>query len=251
MKYILLKNKSFYLLFVASLLPIASFADENEARLGVGVNYSVDFQSYHGNDQIYNALPVFFYDNNKVYIEGNEAGVYLLKDSKNELRLNAYYDGNTFDPSGRVKDLNKRDWSVMAGGSYMRITPYGGIKAQVGTDVLSRSKGTVATLSYVAALDTGKWSIYPELGLQWNDAKYNQYYFGVSKAEAERSHLPEFTPHNSIHPYASLNVNYKVNKHWNAFAGLDVAFLSDEQRESPMTDRRLDIEPSIGFMYRF
>lgn len=246
------KSLFFCVLSTSTLSSAFVFADDADAaRLGLGINYSVNYQVYHGDDVNHSILPVIFYDNKKVYIEGSEAGVYLVNNDNNELRLNAYYDGSEFDPAGKVRALNKRDWSIMAGVSYMRITPYGGFKAQIGTDVLSRSKGTVASLAYLAELNTGKWSIYPELGMQWNDSKYNQYYYGVSAEEAERSHLKEYHLDQSVQPYASLNVNYKVTRDWNAFAGLDLTYLSDTQSKSPMVNRRLDITPSIGIMHRF
>ncbi len=100
----------------------------------MGFNYSVNFQAYKGHKTSQTLLPVFFYDNDKFYIEGDDAGYYLFKDDKNQLRLDAHYDGNTYDPSGELYLLDKRKWSVLAGASYMRITPYGGFKARLNTD---------------------------------------------------------------------------------------------------------------------
>lgn len=239
--------------FVGILLSSSAiYADDvQKPELSIGANYSVDFQPYKGKRTYQSTLPTAFFDNDKVYLEGDEAGVYLLNDDKNELRLNVAYDGNSYDPSGALSGLDRRKWSVMAGGSYMRITPYGGFKAQVGTDVLSRSKGTVATASYVAEIKKDKWSFYPELGLQWNDAKYNQYYYGVSDTESQRTGIGAYKPNSSINPFLGISTNYDFSKHWSAFGTLDVDFLSKEQTNSPMIARHTDINPSIGIKYKF
>ncbi|WP_343596161.1 MipA/OmpV family protein [Acinetobacter sp.] len=245
-----LRNIKISLLVIVSFSPIISYAGDSE-KLKVGLNYSLDFQQYKGKKTTSSLLPVVFYDNQKQYIEGSELGLYLLNDDKNQLRLNAYYDGSYFEPSGAVSALKTRKWSVMSGASYMRITPFGGFKAQIGTDILSRSKGTVATLSYLAELDIDKWSIYPEIGYQWNDRKYNQYYYGISQSEAENSGLSVYTPKDSIQPYASLNFSYDLTKTWNIVGGVDINYLSKQQYNSPMVKNRLDISPSLGFIFKF
>lgn len=43
-------------------------------------------------------MPQAFYDNNRLYIEGSEAGYYPYKDAQNEWRLTASYDSRSFDP---------------------------------------------------------------------------------------------------------------------------------------------------------
>ncbi len=225
--------------------------DAQQPALSIGANYTIDYQPYKGKRTYQSVLPTGFYDNGRFYLEGDEAGIYLLNDEHNELRLNAAYDGNSYDPSGVLAGLERRKWSVMAGGSYMRITPFGGFKAQIGTDVLSRSKGTVATASYVAEITKGKWSFYPEIGLQWNDAKYNQYYFGVTPEETQRTGIATYQPSSSIHPYMSLATDYEFSKHWSAFGTLNVDFLSKQQSNSPMIDRHTDFYPSIGIKYKF
>ena len=225
--------------------------DQQQSSLSVGLNYSMGIQPYQGKRTYQSVLPTAFFDNDKVYLEGDEAGVYLLNDDKNELRLNAYYDGSSYDPSGKFNGLDRRKWSVMAGGSYMRTTPYGGFKAQISTDTLSRSHGTVATASYLAEFKHDKWSFYPEVGLQWNDAKYNQYYYGISDVEAQRTGLNSYKSKQSFNPYASLAVNYDMTKHWSIFGTFQVDYLSKEQADSPFVTRRTDFNPSIGIKYKF
>ncbi|WP_228147130.1 MipA/OmpV family protein [Acinetobacter sp. ANC 3832] len=251
--YTLMKIASLSLLIGSLCVSSVVFADDEiHPTLTIGADYSVDFQPYKGGKSYQQSiLPTIFFDNKKIYAEGDEAGVYLLNDEKNQLRLNAYYDGTYYSPSGELSQLDQRKWSVMAGASYMRTTPYGALKAQIGTDVLARSKGTVATVSYLAEIKKDAWSFYPEMGLQWNDANYNQYYYGVSSAESTRTGIQAYQPSQSIHPYANLTANYQISKHWNAFAEMEFNYLSKQQSNSPMIEKHTDFSPSIGFDYKF
>ncbi|WP_442891967.1 MipA/OmpV family protein [Acinetobacter sp. 161(2023)] len=229
-----------------------AYAEESSSPdLTMGFNYSVNFQAYKGHKTSQTLLPTIFYDNDKFYIEGDDAGYYLFKDDKNQLRIDGHYDGNSYDPSGELRLLDKRKWSVLAGASYMRITPYGGFKARLNTDVLSRSKGTILRASYLAELDKGNLTVYPEAGFQWNNAKYNQYYYGVSDAESKRSGIAAYQPGQSISPFVSMTANYQLSKHVNAFSSVEFNYLSNEQFKSPMVKKRTDITPAVGLTFTF
>lgn len=245
-----LRNIRIGVVSIVCLSPILSHADDSE-KLSLGLNYTLDFQQYKGDRTTSSILPAIFYDNKKIYIEGDELGVYLYHDVRNQFRLNAYYDGSSFNSSGSFNNLNNRKWSVMSGASYMRITPIGGFKAQVGTDVLERNKGTVATLSYLAELNSGKWSVYPEIGYQWNDQNYNRYYYGVSQTESEHSGLSAYTPKQSMQPYMNLNFSYDLTKAWNIVGGVEINYLSKQQYDSPMVKNHMDISPSLGLIFKF
>lgn len=229
----------------------AVFAEESSARLTVGINLVSDFQAYKGHNVEYSVLPTIFYDNDLVYAEGDEAGVYLINDDQNEFRLSAYYDGSSYRPSGSLAALDRRQWSVMAGASYMRITPFGGFKLQLARDVLNRNDGTVATMAYLAEYQNGPWSIYPELGLQWNDNKYNQYYFGVSAKESLQSGIETYKAKSSVQPYANLTVDYRLNKKWDVFTNFSFNSLSHEQYRSPMIKSHHELESTVGLNYKF
>lgn len=247
----LITHQKFIFILLSLGSSYSAMADENSQihPTGIGFNYSVMFQEYKGHRTDTAVLPTFFYDNNHVYVEGDDAGIYLMHDDQNELRLNVYYDDKEMVPSGQLSPFKKRKWSLMAGASYMRITPIGGFKVQIGHDVLGRTHGSMVKLGYLTEYKSGQWSVYPEVGMQWNDAKYNRYYYGVSAAESAQSGLSTYNPKQSIQPYMSLNVNYDINKAWSVYMGLDAHYLAHEQYNSPMVKRHMNIEPSAGLLY--
>lgn len=231
-----------------------SLPRDPNARLKAGLNASFNNAEYNTSETM-TVMPQFFYDNNRLYAEGSEAGVYGFKDNKNQLRFGLTYDGQSFDPEdsedNHVKKLNERKWSALAGASYMHITPIGGIKLKVATDILDRHSGTVVTLAHLTKFNVNKWTIYPELGLKWNDESYNDYYYGVSQKESEKSGLPAYQAESSVNPYANLTGNYAFDDHLSGFISQHIGYLADTQHDSPMVDSRTDLVTRVGFNYQF
>lgn len=226
--------------------------DHEPLGISLGATFNWDFQTYVDQHQpSFNVMPALFYDNNQIYIDGEEAGYYLLNDDHNELRLLAYYDGTAFDPEDD-QYLKKRKGSVLVGVSYMYTSPIGGLKVQFATDILSRHHGSVAQISYLAELKRGDFTLYPEIGLQWNNKKYNRYYYGISTEDVQNS--PQFQvyqPSNSWQPYASFDGVYQVSKRWSILSGVDVNYFGREIYNSPIVDKHVEVAPYIGFLYQF
>ncbi|MFW2177051.1 MULTISPECIES: MipA/OmpV family protein [unclassified Moraxella] len=229
---------------------------DKNARLKMGANASFNQYAYAQDNDV-TFMPQAFYDNNRVYIEGAEAGMYGYKDAQNEWRLTLGYDSRQFNPEDAtkapLKGLDEREWSVMAGSSYMRITPYGGFKVQAETDALGRNKGTgvkLAHLSKFKLLDD-KVTVYPELGLQWFDDKYNNYYFGVSQQESTKSGVAKYQADSSVSPYLNVSASYAITPKWSAFISQNVEWLSDEQKDSPLVEDNINSKTKIGFNYQF
>lgn len=227
-----------------------------DAKLRIGANVSLNQYTYH-QDTATIIMPQAFYDNNRVYIEGSEAGVYPYKDDKNEWRITLGYEGRHFDPKesdiNALKGVDERKWSAMVGSSYMKITPYGGFKVHAETDALGRNKGSTLKLAHLSRfkLMDDKVTIYPEIGLQWNNQNYNEYYYGVSQTESNRTGITVYQPNDSIHPYFQISGSYQINPHWSVFANQYLEYLSDEQKQSPLVDKRLESRTKIGFNYKF
>lgn len=238
-------------LLCLGVLSVHSYAETEPAELSVGVNFSFDFQSYKGKQIETSVLPTAFYDGELFYAEGDQAGLNVYRDAQNKLRLYAYYDGTMYHPSGSLSQLDERKWSVLVGTSYMYTSNYGAFKFSAAQDILSRSRGAIANVSYLAAWETGPWTLYPEFGLQWNSSKYNQYYFGVSSDESKRSGVERYQLGSGVYPYASLAIDYELNKYWNIYTTYKVNFLSNDQYQSPMSKKHIEFEPGFGVNYTF
>ena len=247
------------LLSVASLSNAALFEDDlptdKDAVLSVGVNVMAVKSAYDLEDNTeVNVLPGAFYDNNRVYIRGAQAGAYVLNDGVNQLSAYVKLAGSEFDPddaNGDLSGLDERKSSAEAGLSYQRNTSLGAIRAQIGTDVLDRSGGNTARLAYLARITKGNLTVYPSIGFEYYDADYNEYYYGVSDEESAETGVDAYQSDSSLNPYVSISANYDFNDKWAGFFNQSLSYLPNEQYDSPMVDSRVEGATTLGLLYKF
>lgn len=232
----------------AERLPIDTDAT---LRLGLNVGYVADA---YRTDNAISVLPQGFYDDNRWYIEGSEAGFYPYKDNKHHARIGVTYDGSSFDPDDAdttLQGLDERKESILAHASYMYISPIGGLKAKVATDVLSRHQGTTVTLSHISRFTKDKFTIYPSFGAIWRDKNHTNYYYGVSTQESARTGISAYQADDSVSPFAAVMVNYDLNDKIDLFAHQRIEWLSSTQKDSPLVDGSLDSTTRVGINYKF
>ncbi len=227
--------------------------DQN-AELSVGVNVLYANTAYDTDENDIRVLPGVFYDNNKVYARGATAGAYLINDGTNQLAATVQLAGNSFDPedaNGALQGLDERKISASAGLSYQRRTPVGGFRAQIATDVLDRSGGNTARLSYLARISKNKLTVYPSIGFEYQDADYNEYYYGVTPEESARTGIAAYESNSSLNPYVNVSANYDFSNKWAGFFNQSLSYLANEQYDSPMVDSRTEATTTLGLLYKF
>ena len=226
-----------------------------DAELSVGVNVMAVKSAYDLEDSTdIKVLPGVFYDNNRIYARGAQAGAYIINDGTNQLAAYAQLDGSEFDPddaTGALQGLDERKASAAAGLSYLRRTPVGGFRLQVATDVLDKSGGNTARLTYLAKITKDKLTVYPSVGFEYSDADYNQYYYGVSDTESVKTGIAAYTANSSLNPYINVSANYDFNERFAGFANQSVSYLANEQYDSPMVDSRTEATTTLGLLYKF
>lgn len=226
-----------------------------DARLDVGINAGYVSNGYKADNTV-SVLPYGFFDNNRFYIEGGEAGAYIYKDDSHQARIGLSYDGRSFDPKEAdelaLKQLDKRKAQVVAQANYMAITPIGGIRAKVAKNIFGGDNdGTAFTLSHVSRFEYGKTTFYPSFGATWHDKKYNRYYYGISAEESQKSGLTQYSPNDSISPFVSLTVMYDLSQKWGIMGNQRIEWLGDSQKNSPMSDNDIQSTTRIGLHYKF
>ena len=225
-----------------------------DAELSVGVNVLYENSAYDTDENQIRVLPGVFYDNNRVYARGAQAGAYLINDGTNQLAATVQLAGNSFDPddaNGALSGLDERKLSAEAGLSYQRLTPVGGFRAQYAADVLDRSGGNSGRLSYIGKVTKNKLTVYPSVGFEYHDADYNNYYYGVSDEESTRTGVSAYESNSSLNPYINVSANYDFSKNWAGFANQSVSYLANEQYDSPMVDSRVEATSTLGLLYKF
>lgn len=227
---------------------------DQDAELSVGVNVLYAKSAYDLDDDDVRVLPGVFYDNNIIYARGAQAGAYIVNDGTNQLAAYAQLAGSEFDPddaNGALQGLDERKASAAAGLSYLRRTPVGGFRIQAATDVLDRSGGTTARLTYLARITKDKLTVYPSVGFEYHDDDYNQYYYGVSSEESARTGVEAYKSNSSLNPYINISANYDINERFAGFFNQSLSYLPAEQYDSPMVDSHTDATTTLGLLYKF
>lgn len=221
----------------------SSLTEEDGKDAGVLINAS---GSYNWNN--------FFID---VGMETSEPLVvgYSAYNSDNwafDVMLGVTENGISQSTDARFTNIAKRQSSAMLGG---RLTGYfGGNTLQVSLkhDVSGTSKGTVASAILGRNWQGKDWNFYGTLGLTVADAKINDYYFGVSSAEAAQTSFEAYDGKASVNLHSSLGATYAISRNWEfrtkVFAGSDFG-----DNDSPLFIKKRDFYLGISsnITYKF
>jgi outer membrane protein len=241
------------LAIIASAMVCAHSAQAGTWSLGASALVSPDpYRGYQ--DRVY-PVPVINYEGDDFYFRTLTAGYYLWKDQQNQLSLMGYFSPLGYRPGDsdddRMKQLNKRRGTLMAGLAYSHFAEWGILRTTFTGDTLNYSNGMVGDFAYLYKFDLGDFTLVPGVGLAWSSKNQNKYYYGISENESRRSGLDSYTPSDSWAPYVELSANYQINKDWDAFFVGRYISLSSEVKDSPMVDKSYTGVLMTGVKYSF
>lgn len=224
-------------------------------ELTLGAGGSVSSSPYKGYGPDWLPFPMITYEGERFFIRGYAAGVKIINLPYLELSAFAGYDDTGFKASEssdrRLRRLENRSSSAQAGMELRLISPYGMFHASVAGDVLSRSNGFSGDIGFIQSLEFGPLELLPAVGAHWSDARYNTYYYGVTRKEARKSGLGAYAPGSGFAPYVSLAVDYSLTDQWELFCQGEVTFLSGAAKDSPMTGETHMQSLTLGLTYTF
>lgn len=123
---------------------------ENDLTLGAGVG--VVEHPYKDYDADVYPVPVINYESDNFWFRGLGGGYYLWNDKADKLSITAYWSPLYFKPGDsddrRLRELDKRKSTMMAGLSYIHNTEYGFLRTTLAGDTLDNSNGIVWDLAW-------------------------------------------------------------------------------------------------------
>ncbi|WP_434778709.1 MipA/OmpV family protein [Neisseria sp. Ec49-e6-T10] len=223
--------------------------------LSIGGGVLFEEPAYRDYDtQIY-PMPVINYDSRYFFFKGASAGVYAVHTETDQLYAQVAYLPTRFKASKTdhqaLKQLDDRKASVMAGLGYTHKAGWGNIHTRALADISGHSKGVIADVSYGYPFQFDKFYIEPSVGVQWQNSKHNNYYYGVSDQESQRSGLNHYSANSGSTPYLAVNAHYSFYKNWQAFVTGRYTRLSNSIKDSPMTEGSSRNMIGIGILYHF
>lgn len=243
-------------LFLALALFAGSCAHVSARGWSVGVGVLVGNSEYRDTDVRVMPFPFVRYEGERLHLDGLGGGVHVFKDGGHKISANVYYDAQSFDGSdsddARMKRLDDRDSTVMAGLSYSFASPrYGIFRVGASGDILGEHDGFRIDAGYTYGFRLGGFFLMPGAGAIFSSGNYNDYYYGIGADESAASGLPEYKAGTGVSPYAQLLVHYKIADNWNAFFLTRLTLMNDEVKDSPMVDGEVKFSFGVGASYSF
>ncbi|BDH46218.1 outer membrane protein [Salmonella enterica subsp. enterica serovar Choleraesuis] len=253
---IVTKFKIFSLaLVVAAVAPSVQAQQETGKGWSLGAAALISNSPYKGDDNKVWPVPMLGYEGDNFYLRGPMAGYYLWNDDTDKLSVVAYYSPLHFRPKDsdnhRMKRLDYRKSTGMAGLSYAHYTEYGFLRTILAGDFLDESNGITWDLAWLYRYQSGAWSVTPGIGALWNSENQNKYYYGVSRKESRRSGIDHYNPDSNWNPYVELSVNYKLSDSWDIYGMGRYTRLTGEIKDSPMVDKSWNGVLMTGVTYHF
>lgn len=237
---------------VATISASSAFAD-SKVSLGAGVGIlETPYKDY---DREVVPVPVLTYESENFWFRGLGGGYYLWNDGSDKLSVMAYYSPFHFKPKDsddyQLRQLDKRKATLMAGLSYVHNTDYGFLRTSLAGDTLDNSNGVSWDLAWLYRYTNGGLTLTPGIGVEWSSENLNDYYYGVSRQEANRSGLNRYEADSDWSPYLEMSASYKLTDAWSLYGLARYNHLSSEVKDSPMVDKSWSGALSAGITYNF
>jgi outer membrane protein len=215
-----------------------------------GAGVAVTDPGYVGYSRQITPLPLVFYHYGRFFFAGFSGG-YLLDNGEHyrlALVLQPTLNRLKSSDSPQLAGIQSRQWSLAGGANLETFGDWGHLSFGLSHDLLDRNDGTSASAGYRYPIQTGEWTLTPGIGVRWQDSNLNDYYYGVSPAEA-RPGRPAYSPGSSASPYVSFGLSTRISEHWQFRGDLSYQRFGGAIHDSPIVDRSGSPTIFIGFIY--
>lgn len=237
------------------MLPLSMHAQAQESySLGIGLGYQQ--KPYAGDHSNWIPVPHFEYQNGNLFIKGLKAGLYLFNTPTTKFDAHLRYESLNFKPSdsyGALQGLDRRKSTIELGiGFHHVFENQVFFSSEINGDILGRSDGfnVDAGVGMVHHIND-HFKVIPKIGGVWSSKDHNDYYYGVSSSESNRTGIATYNPGSSFTPYIGVGTVINATDNLHIFGGAQFKFLPSEVKNSPMTDRSTLSDFAIGINYNF
>lgn len=236
-------------------LPFAGTAFAQESySLGIGLGYQQ--KPYVGDSSDWIPVPHFEYQNGNFYIKGLKAGLYLFNSPTTKVDAHIRYQSLSFKPSdsdGALRGLDRRKSTIELGLGVQHYFPNQVfIGADLDADILDRSNGVNMDIGAGMVHQVNDhFKVIPKIGVIWSNKDHNDYYYGISRSESNRTGVAAYNPDSSFTPYIGVGTVVNATENLHIFGGAQFKFLPSEVKNSPMTNRSTLSSFAVGINYNF
>ena len=235
------------------------FAEENSLKAGIGGFFRKDIYKFENKNEFYPVPALSLVYDNFYFIAPLEAGYHFYKGD--DLRITGFGRYSLFtgynhdDFKDNLKNMDNRDDDLHLGlrARYSVGPTRFTFTANVSSDVINKSNGTLASLEMTQPIPIGKKTLlFPFIAGQYLSSNYVDYYFGVTDNESKK-----LDNTNSYNPNSSYKLSTGIKGMSNVTENIDIVFSGEynhygsEIQNSPLTRGSDNYSILFGINYKF
>ncbi len=147
-------------------------------------------------------------------------------------------------------DVPDRDYAVEAGFELLADGDWGYLQAGAFQDVSRTHKGSEVYAEYSYLFRRQRWFYEPSFGFSWKSRKLNNYYWGVTPAEASEA-FPAYEAGSGTNYFARFKLSYQLTRKWSTTFVVEYERLNHEAAQSPLVDEKSVYGAFAGFKYNY
>lgn len=196
-------------------------------------------------------LPKVSYQNELFFVDGVEAGGFLLNNERLKITGSLAMDSHDTErgDSLRLSDMTSLDRAVDVKLGAVWRSPSVQIKANVRRDIAAH-KGLQSGLELSKPMLLGNTKISPFIDVNWMSADTVNYYYGVSPEDA-KSGRSIYKAKDSFVISAGVKVMHPIAKNLNILGLLSLKQYDREITDSPIIENGQSVNIGLGLIYNF
>lgn len=220
-------------------------------QIGVGLAALVENEGYKDGGTETEPLPVLFYQGDRLRVLGPQLTYRVLGDRRTNigLRVDYRFDGYDKDDGAIFEGMAERKSGIAAGVAGQVHVGVGNVYYSLAKSI-SASKGMYGSVQYGIPVDVAGWTVTPRAGVEFFNAKYADYYFGV-RADEARAGRPAYTPGRALNLDLGVDLHRDIGRHHTVFGSVKYRRYDSAIKDSPLMEKSGSPRLNIGYLYRF
>jgi len=225
---------------------------ETTSHWGLGLAAISSGQLYRGDSSKTTALPLILYDSEYIHFFGNTFDLKLPTYANIDFAIRAKYGvGAGYKPgdSSYLNGMAERKAGFSVGFAATTKTNYGTFSAEW-QKMPSDSKGQHAQIGAEWPIKQGRFEFVPHIGVEWEDRKSVDYYYGVLPGEATATRSA-YTGKATTDFSAGVRVNYALARNQVLVLNVTDTHFGKNITNSPLVDKTNAPSVQFGYLYQF
>ena len=227
---------------------------QEQSSFGVGLALGHSESIYRDMDDKSGALPYINYKNGNFFVRGLKTGYFFFGD-ESSVRIGALArlraDGYDAGDSDFMAGMEDRDHTVEGGLIATYPTRFGSFSMAALADLAGKHDGYELAVEWFKPVSLSQsWILTPEVGLSYNSANLNDYYYGVRTSEATAARAA-YEADAGFSYNAGLSLTYLINQQHMLILGMTYKGYDSAVTDSSIVDKSSTFNTGLVYSYKF